>query len=76
MDESALALYPGVADPAAFARSRLSVYAGDAAGELKMPFAKGTTTLAFKFQGGVVVSVDSRSTQGPYIGALARTRAR
>ena len=28
---------------------------------------KGTTTLAFKFQGGVIVSVDSRATQGPYI---------
>ena len=28
---------------------------------------KGTTTLAFKFQGGVIVSVDSRSTMGPYI---------
>jgi 20S proteasome subunit beta 5 len=30
-------------------------------------FAKGTTTLAFKFQGGVIVSVDSRSTMGAYI---------
>jgi len=28
---------------------------------------KGTTTLAFKFQGGVIVSVDSRATQGPFI---------
>merc|ERR1719502_1838274 len=28
---------------------------------------KGTTTLAFRYQGGVVVSVDSRATQGPYI---------
>ena len=34
----------------------------------QMKFAKGTTTLAFKFKGGVLVSVDSRSTQGPYIG--------
>ena len=33
----------------------------------KMRFAKGTTTLAFKFDGGVVVAVDSRSTQGPYV---------
>ena len=32
-----------------------------------MKFAKGTTTLAFKFQGGVIVSVDSRSTMGAYI---------
>jgi len=30
-------------------------------------FAKGTTTLAFKFQGGIIVSVDSRSTMGAYI---------
>ena len=37
-----------------------------------MKFAKGTTTLAFKFQGGIIVSVDSRSTQGPYIGACGR----
>ena len=34
-----------------------------------LKFAKGTTTLAFKYQGGVIVSVDSRSTQGSYIGA-------
>ncbi|KAL6076114.1 Proteasome subunit beta type-5 [Balamuthia mandrillaris] len=27
----------------------------------------GTTTLSFKFQGGIVVAVDSRSTQGSYI---------
>jgi len=40
-----------VANPAAYALNRLNVYAGDAAGEHKMPFAKGTTTLAFKFQG-------------------------
>ena len=30
-------------------------------------FAKGTTTLGFIFQGGVLISVDSRSTQGPYV---------
>jgi len=30
-------------------------------------FAHGTTTLAFIFQGGTVVAVDSRSTQGSYI---------
>ncbi|KAH0573629.1 Proteasome subunit beta type [Spironucleus salmonicida] len=28
---------------------------------------KGTTTLAFSFQGGIIISVDSRSTMGPYI---------
>ncbi len=34
----------------------------------EIKFHKGTTTLAFKFKGGVIVSVDSRATQGPYIG--------
>lgn len=28
----------------------------------------GTTTLAFRFQGGVIVAVDSRATAGSYIG--------
>ncbi|RUS22975.1 hypothetical protein BC937DRAFT_94243 [Endogone sp. FLAS-F59071] len=27
----------------------------------------GTTTLAFQFQGGVIIAVDSRATAGPYI---------
>ena len=53
------------AQPAAFTSLHLSTY--KPTGPLK--FAKGTTTLAFRFNGGVVVSVDSRSTQGPYIGA-------
>jgi len=30
-------------------------------------YAKGTTTLGFIFDKGVVIAVDSRSTQGPYI---------
>lgn len=30
-------------------------------------FKKGTTTLAFKFQGGIVVAVDSRASMGTYI---------
>jgi len=30
-------------------------------------YAKGTTTLGFIFQHGIVIAVDSRSTQGPYI---------
>ena len=107
---------PSVADPGAYCSARLNVYSGDALGEHRnaMRFAKGTTTLAFKFAGeggeerpgcsppraapplrgrscalallftpraravpwsrpllalagGVIVSVDSRSTQGPYI---------
>jgi hypothetical protein len=46
------------------------VYTGDADKQHKMKFAKGTTTLAFRYKGGVIVAVDSRSTQGPYIGEL------
>jgi len=42
-----------------------SKYNSKLSNEIK--FAKGTTTLAFVFQGGVIVAVDSRSTMGPYI---------
>jgi 20S proteasome subunit beta 5 len=31
----------------------------------------GTTTLSFVFQGGIVVAVDSRATQGTYIGTTS-----
>ena len=59
-----------VADPAAFSEAHFHGYKGDTSGDPHgLQFSKGTTTLAFKFQGGVVVSVDSRSTQGSYIGA-------
>lgn len=34
---------------------------------IKMDFKKGTTTLAFKYQGGILVAVDSRATGGQYI---------
>ena len=40
---------------------------GDSSG-VKIKFAHGTTTLAFKFQGGVIVAVDSRATAGSWIG--------
>lgn len=58
---------PVVEDPALFCRTRFDTYKGDTMGEHSIKFAKGTTTLSFKFQGGVIVSVDSRATQGPYI---------
>ncbi|KAN0021521.1 hypothetical protein ACTFIU_010128 [Dictyostelium citrinum] len=32
-----------------------------------LEFAHGTTTLAFVYSGGIIVSVDSKSTQGPYV---------
>jgi len=56
--------------PAAYTARKFNVYKGDLDGEHNIKFAKGTTTLSFKYQGGVLVSVDSRSTQGAYIGTL------
>ncbi len=41
-------------------------YESEVAPEIK--FKHGTTTLAFLFNGGVIVAVDSRSTMGSYIG--------
>lgn len=37
--------------------------------EAKIKLAHGTTTLAFRFKGGIIVAVDSRATAGSYIGA-------
>ncbi|KAI9209870.1 LMP7-like protein [Polychytrium aggregatum] len=37
------------------------------AAENAIKLAKGTTTLAFKFNGGIIVAVDSRATGGQYI---------
>lgn len=34
-----------------------------------MDFKKGTTTLGFKFAGGVIIAVDSRASMGSYIGS-------
>jgi len=34
-----------------------------------MDFKKGTTTLGFVFQGGVIIAVDSRASMGSYIGS-------
>ena len=38
---------------------------------MKIHFDHGTTTMAFKFQHGVIVAVDSRATAGSYIGNLS-----
>lgn len=59
-------LLPPVADPATFCQSNFGVgYGTDCHQDVK--FAKGTTTLSFKFNGGIIVAVDSRSTMGSYI---------
>jgi len=41
--------------------------AGQAAQAVKL--LHGTTTLSFIFQGGIIVAVDSRASQGQYVGA-------
>lgn len=35
--------------------------------QAKIKLAHGTTTLAFRFKGGIIVAVDSRATAGSYI---------
>eukprot|EP00565_Helicotheca_tamesis_P002588 CAMPEP_0185725628 /NCGR_PEP_ID=MMETSP1171-20130828/1842_1 /TAXON_ID=374046 /ORGANISM="Helicotheca tamensis, Strain CCMP826" /LENGTH=287 /DNA_ID=CAMNT_0028393803 /DNA_START=161 /DNA_END=1024 /DNA_ORIENTATION=- len=58
---------PNVPDPAAFCRANFASASGNKDSNQAIKFAKGTTTLAFKFNGGIIVSVDSRSTMGAYI---------
>lgn len=58
---------PNVADPAHFCRNNFASACGNSDAGQTVKFAKGTTTLAFKFDGGIIVSVDSRSTMGAYI---------
>jgi len=60
-------LVPSVEDPAGFVRSNFASACGNADAKQEVKFAKGTTTLAFKFNDGIIVSVDSRSTMGAYI---------
>ncbi|XP_044529914.1 proteasome subunit beta type-8 isoform X2 [Gracilinanus agilis] len=43
----------------------------DPAHQVRIEMAHGTTTLAFKFQHGVIVAVDSRASAGNYIGCAA-----
>lgn len=58
---------PNVADPAHFCRNNFASACGNSDAGQTVKFAKGTTTLAFKWNGGIIVSVDSRSTMGAYI---------
>mmetsp|Transcript_7274 Transcript_7274/g.20497 ORF Transcript_7274/g.20497 Transcript_7274/m.20497 type:complete len:279 (+) Transcript_7274:218-1054(+) len=59
---------PGVQNPAEFVSSHFSPGTYEDNGE-RVKFSKGTTTLAFIYKGGVIVSVDSRASQGSYIGS-------
>jgi 20S proteasome subunit beta 5 len=46
----------------------------DDKGDTKIKIQHGTTTLAFRFRGGVLVAVDSRASMGSYIGINATHR--
>ncbi|CAB9520426.1 Proteasome subunit pbs-5 [Seminavis robusta] len=58
---------PNVEDPARYCRTNFASVCGTGDEHQAVKFAKGTTTLAFKFNDGIIISVDSRSTMGNYI---------
>lgn len=51
--------------PAAFLKMHTDDFADPSC---RIKIKHGTTTLAFRFQGGVIVAVDSRATAGSYVG--------
>ncbi|KAG8746903.1 Proteasome subunit beta type-5 [Ceratobasidium sp. 414] len=55
---------PRVPDPTAFLRLHTDDHADP---NCRIKIQHGTTTLAFRFQGGIIVSVDSRATAGSYV---------
>jgi len=57
--------YSPLLKPAAFLRLHTDDHADP---NCRIKIQHGTTTLAFRFQGGVIVAVDSRATAGSYIG--------
>ncbi|KAH8829264.1 nucleophile aminohydrolase [Flagelloscypha sp. PMI_526] len=57
---------PSVNDPAMFLRAQTDDSANP---DVHIKIKHGTTTLAFKYKGGVIVAVDSRATMGAYIGS-------
>ncbi|GAA5967023.1 hypothetical protein JCM11641_000417 [Rhodosporidiobolus odoratus] len=55
---------PSTVDPTSF----LQLHTDDASDpDCRIKIKHGTTTLAFKYEGGIVVAVDSRATAGSYI---------
>ncbi|EEC08298.1 proteasome subunit beta type-5 [Ixodes scapularis] len=57
---------PPFADPN---ESMPALMKDDSGKQIKIHYDKGTTTLCFKYKGGVVVAADSRATGGEYIGS-------
>ena len=58
---------PSGTNPAQISKNLVSGRYEDKGEMIKL--SKGTTTLAFVFKGGVVVAVDSRASQGSYVGS-------
>ncbi|KAH8553611.1 proteasome component PRE2 [Umbelopsis sp. PMI_123] len=56
---------PGAQNPVNFLRN----VTDESSSDYKIKIQHGTTTLAFKFQHGIIVAVDSRATMGNYIGS-------
>lgn len=53
------------------ARTAIKAFKQDEHGNrIAIEFDKGTTTLGFKFKGGVIIAVDSRATGGEFISML------
>jgi len=55
---------PPVANPTTFLRNHIDDHKYP---DCRIKLAHGTTTLAFRFNGGIVVAVDSRATAGNWI---------
>ncbi|WVQ81489.1 proteasome subunit beta type-5 [Cryptococcus sp. DSM 104549] len=56
---------PRVLDPANFLDAHTDSMSANP--DAKIKIAHGTTTLAFRFKGGIIVAVDSRATAGSYV---------
>jgi 20S proteasome subunit beta 5 len=66
MNDKSFTLPSGI-NPAQISKNLVSGRYEDKGEMIKL--SKGTTTLAFVFKGGVVVAVDSRASQGSYVGS-------
>ncbi len=55
---------PPISQPSAFLRAHTDDSSNP---DCKIKIAHGTTTLAFRFQGGIIVAVDSRATAGSWV---------
>ena len=61
---SSYILYSPFDQPSAFLRALTDDHANP---QCPIKLAHGTTTLAFRFQGGIIVATDSRATAGDWI---------